>query len=103
MIPGAGMQDLENEETRHFIESEIQRLLRRAALPVGTPGDDPGAPTMNDLRRRLDVMRSALDRVSEGSKGICVFCGREIPVSGLTPSGHWHLCSTCAPYYAREL
>lgn len=97
------MHDLENEFTRHFIESEIQRLMRRAAMPDSVPGDEAVLPPVNDLQRRLDAMRSALDRVSEGSQGICVFCGREIPVSALTPSGHWHLCSTCAPYYAREL
>ena len=97
------MRDLEDEHTRRFIESEIQRLLRRAAQPTGQTADDFGAPTANDIHCRLDAMRSALDRVSEGSKGVCVFCGREIPVNVLTPSGHWHLCATCAPFYAREL
>jgi RNA polymerase-binding transcription factor DksA len=97
------MHDLENEEIRRFIESEIQRLARRAA-----PSPDPSAGetepfAVNEVRERLEAMRSALERIREGSKGVCVFCGRELPENALTPSGHWHLCATCAPYYAREL
>ena len=97
------MDNKAQEETLRFIESEIQQLLRESSSCSSHEGEENFPPTFNNARQRLDVLRCALDRVSEGTHGVCVFCGRQLPVDTLTPSGHWKLCSTCAPYYAREL
>jgi RNA polymerase-binding transcription factor DksA len=97
------METDHREELRRFIEVEIQRIVRQQSDASPFPAKINVSPMESDAQLRLDALHSALDRVMQGTNGVCVFCGSQIPSNQITPSGHWQLCARCAPYYARDI
>lgn len=54
----------------------------------------------SDLRRRLDEIDAALDRIADGSYGTCEGCGRRVPGARLKACPDTRLCSSCETRYS---
>ena len=49
----------------------------------------------NDLKKRLDEINSALEKIGKGSYGICELCGAEIEENILDIDPESRLCKEC--------
>jgi DnaK suppressor protein len=104
---------LESERTRlaeliaeHEQELEEARLTETSADRSPDPGSaDAGSmkfeyeKELSLERNSLDLLRKverALERIEDGSYGICESCGSEIPIARLEVLPYATMCVTCA-------
>ncbi len=86
------------------IESRSEQVSR--LIDNAEPGDDADMASdtidrnlLNQLgtqdSRRLNMIKSALDRIEQGKYGICLMCGNEIPEARLESLPYAALCVSC--------
>lgn len=81
------------EETKAIEPSvSLGRLTRMEAI------NDKGVNehVLAQNRRSLEQLRNALDRVSEGTYGMCIRCGQEIPITRLELVPQALICVPCS-------
>jgi RNA polymerase-binding transcription factor DksA len=87
------------------LEKRLHRIGDRLDDPVSKDWEDQAVEreddeVLEDLGRaglkEIEVIRAALDRISEGTYGVCARCGEDISEDRLDAIPHTPLCRTCA-------
>ena len=93
------------EVRRDELEARLGTLERELDAPVTSDLEDQAIELEDDEvqeslgaagLRELDLVRAALQRVDDGSYGICLKCGNEISEARLEAVPHAPLCRDCA-------
>jgi len=69
---------------------------------VAGEGVDANVTVLQTERGILDEINAALDRLEDGTYGICTACGSEIPAARLRAIPYTALCVKCAREEAQE-
>lgn len=100
---------------RHLIEGVLEELqdsdsyLREATLPIEpdiaigrlTRMEAIGEKSVNEamhanVKKRIERLNNALDRIEKGSYGICIRCQKDIPAGRLEAVPESLICVPCA-------
>ena len=104
---------LENEQQRlselieeHELELEEARLTETSADRSPDPGSAEAGSMKFEYEKELSIERNsidllhkverALERVDDGSYGVCESCGSEIPIARLEVLPYATMCVTCS-------
>ncbi|MGP3535997.1 TraR/DksA family transcriptional regulator [Microbacterium sp. RD1] len=90
--------DIDLEAARRTLELQLierQGILRELA-PRAIPNVDPVAyATSVATQRTIDQIVAALERLADGSYGVCTGCGATIPAERLEVLPHARTCVAC--------
>jgi RNA polymerase-binding transcription factor DksA len=118
-LPASSLQRLRGqlEQRRRDLEAEIRADARRirgdnpASLSGAPP--DAGEASIDDLIADVDSaelqrdagelrqVRDALDRIASGTYGVCIDCGRDIPLARLEAQPFAPRCVECQAAWER--
>ncbi len=84
-----------------YLEEATQPIAPSVAIGRLTRMEAIGEKSVNEARhikvkQRLERLTNALKRIDEGSYGICIRCGKEIPNGRLTAVPESLVCVPCA-------
>jgi RNA polymerase-binding transcription factor len=80
------------DEHHAATESQLSAIRIHDNLPNHALGEDDIRPL---LRQRLMAIEAAQRRIADGSYGVCLGCGRLIPIARLRVSPETSCCEPC--------
>lgn len=92
LVLRARQRDLINQLREHRSGAETRRRMR---VPGAGNAVAPNEIVASAPARQLRRLQAALDRVADGSYGICMQCGGQIGRARLTADPSTTLCAPC--------
>jgi RNA polymerase-binding protein DksA len=105
-------------ELEDRLEDQVDRLVNGLPEEISAPGDLAGVPTHNAdrdvelfetdvelIRNEQDLhakVHEALERIEQGTYGICQRCGRPIATARLDAIPYTEYCKDCAELIEKE-
>ena len=91
----------ELQASDHYLEDVTQPIAPSVALGRLTRMEAIGEKSVNEARhakvkQRLERLKNALQRMENGSYGICLRCSKEIPFGRLSAVPESLICIPCA-------
>jgi len=102
------------EQRKEQLEQRVSRIsnkLRHVEGPLNPDFAEQAVERQNEEvlgaldeagRHELNLIRSALQRINQGEYGVCVDCGREIPLPRLKALPFTNRCVACAEKVEHE-
>jgi DnaK suppressor protein len=90
----------ELQDSDHYLEDVTQPIAPSVAIGRLTRMEAIGEKSVNEARhakvkQRLERLKNAVQRIENGSYGICLRCSKEIPFGRLTAVPESLICIPC--------